>query len=99
MSLTKVEVEHVARLARLELNENEKEEFTGQLNGILGFMEKLNQLDTAAIEPTAHAIPVTNVFRSDKAGVSLEPDSALVNAPDRVDDYFKVPKILEDEAE
>lgn len=99
MSLTKAEVEHVARLARLELNESEKEEFTGQLNDILGFMEKLNQLDTASIEPTAHAIPVTNVFRPDKAGTSLDPDSALANAPDRVDDYFKVPKILEEEAE
>ena len=99
MPLTKAEVEHVARLARLELNENEKEQFTGQLNDILGFVEKLNQLDTASIEPTAHAIPVTNVFRPDRAGSSLEPDQALANAPDRVDDYFKVPKILEEEAE
>ena len=73
MPLTKAEVEHVARLARLELSENEKEQFTGQLNDILGFVEKLNQLDTAAIEPTAHAIPVTDVFRPDRAGSSLEP--------------------------
>ncbi len=99
MSLTKAEVEHVARLARLELNESEKEEFTGQLNDILGFVEKLGKLDTASIEPTAHAIPVTNVFRADESGISLDPDLALANAPDRVDDYFKVPKILEEEAE
>ncbi|HBF38454.1 MAG TPA: Asp-tRNA(Asn)/Glu-tRNA(Gln) amidotransferase subunit GatB [Firmicutes bacterium] len=99
MPLTKAEVEHVARLARLELNENEKEQFTGQLNDILGFVEKLNQLDTASIEPTAHAIPVANVFRPDQLATSLEPDQALANAPDPVDDFFKVPKILEEEAE
>ena len=97
MPLTKVEIEHVARLARLELNESEKEQFTGQLNGILGFVEKLNKLDTANIEPTAHAIPVTNVFRPDQVKSSMEPDLALTNAPDRVDDFFKVPKILEEE--
>ena len=62
MSLTKAEVEHVARLARLELTENEKEEFTGQLNDILAFVEKLNTLDTSNIEPTAHAIPVAICF-------------------------------------
>jgi aspartyl-tRNA(Asn)/glutamyl-tRNA(Gln) amidotransferase subunit C len=99
MSLTKAEVEHVARLARLELNESEKEEFTGQLNDILGFVEKLNKLDTASIEPTAHAIPVTNVFRPDELKSSLDSEMALANAPDRVDDFFKVPKILEEEAE
>jgi aspartyl-tRNA(Asn)/glutamyl-tRNA(Gln) amidotransferase subunit C len=99
MPLTKTEVEHVARLARLELSESEKEEFTGQLNDILGFVETLNKLNTKNIEPTAHAIPVTNVFRPDRVGTSLEPDMALANAPDRVDDYFKVPKILEEEAE
>ena len=99
MPLTRVEVEHVARLARLELSESEKEQFTGQLNDILGFVETLNKLDTNDIEPTAHAIPVTNVFRPDRNGTSLDPDLALANAPDRVDDYFKVPKILEEEAE
>lgn len=97
MPLTKAEVEHVARLARLELSESEKEEFTGQLNDILGFVEKLNKLDTANIEPTAHAIPVTNVFRHDQAGTSLETESALVNAPDQAGNFFKVPKILEEE--
>ncbi|HOJ78255.1 MAG TPA: Asp-tRNA(Asn)/Glu-tRNA(Gln) amidotransferase subunit GatC [Bacillota bacterium] len=96
MSLTKAEVEHVARLARLELNENEKEEFTGQLNEILHFVEKLNQLDTTGIEPTAHAIPVTNVFRADEIRESLDPELALQNAPVREGDFFKVPKVLED---
>jgi aspartyl-tRNA(Asn)/glutamyl-tRNA(Gln) amidotransferase subunit C len=97
MSLSKSEVEHVARLARLELSEAEKDEFTGQLNGILQFVEKLNQLDTATVEPTAHAIPVTNVFRPDQVRPSLDPELALDNAPDRVDNFFKVPKVLEEE--
>jgi aspartyl-tRNA(Asn)/glutamyl-tRNA(Gln) amidotransferase subunit C len=97
MSLSKAEVEHVARLARLELSETEKEEFTGQLNEILHFVEKLNQLDTSAVEPTAHAIPVNNVFRPDRIAPSLDPELALANAPDRLDNFFKVPKVLEDE--
>ena len=96
MSLTKAEVEHVARLARLELTEIEKEEFTGQLNEILDFVEKLNELDTTNIEPTAHAIPVANVFRPDQVTPSLDLEGALSNAPDRVDNFFKVPKMLEE---
>lgn len=96
MSLTKSEVEHVARLARLALTEAEKEEFTGQLNEILGFVEKLNEVDTSGIEPTAHAIPIHNVFRADEAKPSMDPEKVLANAPDRTGDFFKVPKILED---
>lgn len=96
MSLTKQEVEHIARLARLELSDAEKEEYTGQLNEILHFVEKLNQLDTTGIEPTAHAIRVQNVFRPDAVHPSMDPEAALSNAPERRDNYFKVPKILED---
>jgi aspartyl-tRNA(Asn)/glutamyl-tRNA(Gln) amidotransferase subunit C len=96
MGLTKSEVEHVARLARLELSEAEKDEFTGQLNEILNFVEKLNELDTSGIEPTAHAIPISNIFRPDKTEPSLDTELALANAPDRIGDFFKVPKILED---
>jgi aspartyl-tRNA(Asn)/glutamyl-tRNA(Gln) amidotransferase subunit C len=95
MSLTKAEVEHVARLARLELSESEKEEFTWQLNEILDFVEKLNKLDTSNIEPTAHAIPVSNVFRPDQVVPSLDLEQALANAPDRMGNFFKVPKTLE----
>ena len=96
MSLTKAEVEHVARLARLELSEAEQEEFTGQLNQILDFVAKLNELDTSGIEPTAHAFPTSNVFRLDQAKPSLDPELALANAPDRSGDFFKVPKSIED---
>lgn len=96
MSLSKQEVEYIARLARLELNDTEKEEFTGQLNEILSYVDKLNQLDTSSVEPTAHVIPVHNVFRKDEIKPSLDPELVLANAPDRIDNYFKVPKILED---
>lgn len=96
MSLTKQEVEHIARLARLELSDSEKEEYTGQLNEILSFVAKLNQLDTTGIEPTSHAIPVRNVFREDAIKPTLAPELVLANAPDRIDNYFKVPKILEE---
>jgi aspartyl-tRNA(Asn)/glutamyl-tRNA(Gln) amidotransferase subunit C len=96
VSLTKVEVEHVARLARLELSENEKEEFTDQLNEILNFVEQLNKVNTSGIEPTAHAIPLSNVYRSDSIKPSLDSELALSNAPDRIDNFFKVPKTLED---
>lgn len=95
MSLTKDEIEHVARLARLDLTEAEQEEFAWQLNEILSFVAKLNQLDTG-VEPTAHLIPVSNVFRSDHVEPSLDPEKGLANAPDRVGNFFKVPKILED---
>ncbi|HOP75349.1 MAG TPA: Asp-tRNA(Asn)/Glu-tRNA(Gln) amidotransferase subunit GatC [Bacillota bacterium] len=97
MSLTRSQVEHVARLARLQLTEEECEAFTLQLNDILKFVEQLNTLNTEGIEPTAHAIPVSNVFRPDRVCPSLDPELALANAPDRVNYYFRVPKILEDD--
>lgn len=96
MSLSKAEVEHVARLARLELSQAEREEFTGQLNAILNFVTKLNELDTSGIEPMAHAIPVFNIFKPDRTAPSLDVELALANAPDRMDQFFRVPKVLED---
>lgn len=96
MSLTRAEVEHVARLARLQLTEEECDAFTLQLNDILKFVEQLNALDTGDIEPMAHAIPVANVFRPDQVCPSMDPELALANAPDRVNNYFRVPKVLED---
>ena len=96
LSLTIKEIEHVARLARLELSAAEKEEFTGQLNEILNFVEQLNQIDTTGIEPTAHAMQINNVYRPDQVKPSLDLEQALSNAPDRIDNFFKVPKTLED---
>ena len=96
MGLTKVEIERIARLARLELSEAEEEEFTRQINRILGFIERLNRVDTTGVEPTAHVVPLFNVFRSDQTEPSLDPEAALANAPERDGNFFKVPKVLED---
>lgn len=95
-TLSREDVRHVARLARLELNPTEEERFTKELNDILKFVEQLKELDTTGIEPTAHAITVRNVFRPDRVEASLDPEAALANAPDRSGNFFKVPKILED---
>ncbi len=95
MSLTKQEVERIAGLARLELSEAEQEEYTRELDAILSFVAQLNQLDTTGVEPMAHVIQVNNVFRPDKAGPSLNQEEVLANAPDRVENFFKVPKVLE----
>lgn len=95
MVLTKKEVEHVANLARLELVEAEAETFGGQLNTILGYVEKLKQLNTDGIEPTSHIIPMRNVFRDDNIVEPLGQIRALSNAPDKADGCFKVPKVVE----
>jgi aspartyl-tRNA(Asn)/glutamyl-tRNA(Gln) amidotransferase subunit C len=91
-----VEVEHVARLARLELSEDEKERMTSQLDSILGYVDKLNALDTSQVEPTTTVIPMVSVMRDDVARPSLDREAALANAPDREDVFFRVPRIIED---
>ena len=88
-------VEHVAKLARLEFSPEEKEIFTRQLDAILTYVDKLNELDTAGVEPTSHVLPINNVFRDDVPRPSLAPDDALMNAPDRAEDFYRVPKIIE----
>ncbi|MHC4192795.1 MAG: Asp-tRNA(Asn)/Glu-tRNA(Gln) amidotransferase subunit GatC [Planctomycetota bacterium] len=90
------EVRKVAKLARLELSEAEVEEFTGQLSAILEYMEKMNELDTTGVEPLAHCLPITNVFREDAVKESIGVEKALANAPQRDGEFFKVPKILDD---
>jgi aspartyl-tRNA(Asn)/glutamyl-tRNA(Gln) amidotransferase subunit C len=91
-----VNVEHVARLSRLALSDAEVETMRAQLNGILRYIEKLNALDTANVEPTSHAVPVVNVMRDDVPGPCLPRDEALQNAPDRAGEFFRVPRIIED---
>ena len=94
MSIDKKVVENVALLGRLHLTEAEKEEYTEQLNAILGYMEMLNKLDTTNIEPTYHVLPLSNVFRDDVVKPSMDRDKVLANAPAQVDGQFKVPKIV-----
>lgn len=90
------QVRKVAKLSRLELTEAEVEEFTGQLSAILDYVEKMNDLDTTNVEPLAHCLPISNVFREDLAKESLGTEKALTNAPQRDGEFFKVPKILDD---
>ena len=95
MSITKSDVEHVAKLARLDLSDNEKEQFTEQLNAILKYAEQLNELDTEGVAPTSHAMPLVNVMREDVTQPSLPIEKVLLNAPDEEDGQFKVPAVLE----
>jgi len=95
MKITREEVEHVARLARLELTPEETETFTGQMDAILSYVDTLNELDTTDIIPTSHAVPMENAFRDDEARPSIGVEHALANAPDRVEGFFRVPKVIE----
>ena len=91
----KIDVEHIAHLARLRLSQEEKEKFGAQLSSILTYVEKLNELDTSGVEPTSHVLAMANVLREDALRPSLPTDEALLNAPDRTDDFYRVPKIIE----
>ncbi len=91
----KMDIEKVARLARLELSEEERETFGNQLEQVLTYMEQLNRLDTTGVEPTSHAIPIYNVFREDEVKSSISQEEVLAIAPDEEEGHFKVPKIIE----
>lgn len=93
--ITKKDVEYVSALARLEFSEEEKEQYAGELSVILDYINRLNELDTEGIEPTYHVMPVTNVMREDIARLSLDREKALMNAPDTMENCFKVPRIIE----
>ena len=95
MAITIKEVEYIARLANLEFTPEEKERFTHQLSQIIDYMGKLRQLDTEGVEPTSHIIPVSNVFREDRVAPSLPLHESIRNAPDKGENFFKVPKFLE----
>jgi aspartyl-tRNA(Asn)/glutamyl-tRNA(Gln) amidotransferase subunit C len=92
--ITRQEVRHVAKLARLELSESEEERMTGQMNGILEYMDKLNELDTKDIVPTTHAIQLQNVFRPDSIDDSIDRKDTLANAPGTDGVNFVVPKVF-----
>ncbi len=95
MGVTIQEVEHVAKLARLELTEAGKERLTEQLNAILKYAEQLNELNTDEVEPTSHVLPLRNVLREDEARPSWPQEEALLNAPEEEDGQFRVPAVLE----
>ena len=97
-SLDKEEVKHIAHLARLRVSDEEVALYAAQLTDIIGYVNQLNTLDTSDVQPTSHALPITNVFRDDEPGSTLTPEEALSNAPKSSDDCFQVPKVLDQES-
>jgi aspartyl-tRNA(Asn)/glutamyl-tRNA(Gln) amidotransferase subunit C len=95
MSADPIDVQYVARLARLSLTPAEQQIFGSQLSHVLDYIAKLKELDVSGIEPTAHAVPLINVTRSDEAVSSLPHAAALRNAPAQANGLFLVPKIVE----
>lgn len=93
--ITKKDVQYVAALAQLSPDEETQERLVKELGEILGYMDKLNELDTSQIEPTMHALVMTNVFRQDEVRKSLDRQEALMNAPRTDGEYFLVPRILD----
>lgn len=96
VKITLAEVEHVARLARLALDADEKDRMRSQLDAILGYVEQLRRVETAGVEPTAHVLPLVNVMRDDEVRPSYPADAMLANAPDAQAGQFRVPRILEE---
>ena len=94
-TIDREQVLHVARLARLTFSEEESALFQKQLSDILTYVETLNRLDTAGVEPTSHVLEIRNIFRDDAIRPSLSAGEALSNAPDPADGFFRVPKIIE----
>jgi aspartyl-tRNA(Asn)/glutamyl-tRNA(Gln) amidotransferase subunit C len=95
MSLTRQDVEKVALLARLKLSDEELDHFTEQLSQIVTYVDQLAELDTENVEPLAHPLDVTNVFREDEVRPSIDREQALANAPKQDSEFYLVPPVLE----
>ncbi|MBN2425338.1 MAG: Asp-tRNA(Asn)/Glu-tRNA(Gln) amidotransferase subunit GatC [Calditrichaceae bacterium] len=94
MAVTESDVENIAHLARLKITEEEKEKFVSQVNQILEYVEKLNEINTDEVEPLSHTLNLKNVFREDIVKDSLPQKEALKNAPAKTDKFFRVPKVV-----
>lgn len=97
MEITREEVQAVAELAKLQLSEDEIDRYTEQLSSILDYIQKLDEVDTSAVPPTASVLPVTNVLREDAVGATLLPDEVVANASDAEDNQFRVSAVLDNE--
>lgn len=95
MRITREQVEHVAHLARLNLTEDEKEQMTKDMEAIIAFADQINALDIKDVAPTAHVIPINNVFREDEVVPSMDRELLLSNAPSQANGCFSVPKVVE----
>ena len=96
MAIDRAAVDHIARLARLDLSEAERERMRVELDQILGHAERIQSLDLDSVPPTSHSIPLSNVLRTDEVRPSLPQEEALANSPATEDGRFKVPRIIED---
>ena len=97
MRLSRQEVDNIALLSRLELSDAEKERAANELSQIIGYFEKMAELDTQHVEPTMHALPLQNVLRPDLVRPGLSREAALQNAPQSADGMFQVPRVVEAE--
>lgn len=96
--IDEAQVRHISHLSRLNPTDDEVRLFSEQLSAILEYVDQLNEADTTDVPPTAHALPIQNVFRDDDPHRSLNPDQALVNAPHREGSFFAVPKVLDQDS-
>lgn len=95
MAAAEFNLKYIAHLARLNLSPEEEQKFAAQLSEVLGYIEKLKEVDVSQVEPTAHAMPLINVTRPDEIGCSMSNEVALCNAPAKANGLFIVPKIVE----
>lgn len=95
MKVTKETIEHVANLARLNISEAEKEKLTSEMENIISYVDKLNELDTSDVKPMEHVIPIQNVLREDRVTGSFDRDKLLKSAPSQEAGCYKVPKVVE----
>lgn len=95
MAQESIDIDYVANLARIALTDEEKKRFSGQLGDVLKYIDKLNTVDVSGVEPTAHAFPLENVWREDRAEASLPVETALKNAPAARQNMISVPKVVE----
>ncbi len=93
---TEIDIDYVAKLARIELSAEEKEKFSNQLGQILGYFQKLSEIDVSNVEPSAHAHAIYNVWREDAEGEPISVEDALMNAPAKRDNQIVVPKVVDD---
>lgn len=94
--IEKKDIQYVAKLANLKIEDDDIDDFTRQIGDILEYVEKLDELDTDDVVPTAYTVPMKNVMREDKAEPSMDRDKILANAPDKKEGQYRVPKIISD---
>jgi len=95
MKITADDIQHVARLARLEVQDNDLAMFAEQIGDILGYVDKINQVTTESISPTAHAVSLVNAFREDEPGERSDNKDSLANAPAEEAGLFEVPRVID----